>query len=249
MKCLVTGVTGFVGSNLARKLNEDGHEVRIAKREFYEEDVVKNLDVLFHLAADVGRDNMFINYEAPLILFRKVIESGCKKIVYASSTAVYGNSPAPLKEGFGETPLNNYGRAKLLLDNESMKLRGATIVGLRFCNIYGGESDVIHKISQQDVPALYSFGKQKRDYIHIDDVMRALSLASVAKESCVLNCSEGKAISFNEICRLMGKSPKYIGESPEDFQTNTECDISLAKKKIGFSPKVSLVEVLKKISR
>ncbi|MBU2634490.1 MAG: NAD(P)-dependent oxidoreductase [Nanoarchaeota archaeon] len=240
MKFLVTGTTGSVGSSLVKKLLEQGHIVIPAKREFYKEGG-KDIDALFHLAADVRGDNMFINYQAPIKLFEKVIKNGCRRIVYASSTAVYGNTPTPFKEGQGENPLNNYGKAKLLLDQKAMELEGAIIVGLRFCNIYGIKGSMIDQISQQVEPFLYNFGGQRRDYIHIQDATRGLTSALNAKESCVLNCAGGKAFSFNEICRILGKKKiKYIGGAPKDFQTNTICDITLAKEKIGFSPKISL---------
>ena len=140
VRCLVTGGTGFIGYNLTKQLQKEGYEVFITGRpgENYEE--VKNLvagydlfdldwgkmgniDVVFHEAAIVDTmvmdraEMLRVNVEASKRLFEQAVKRGCKHIVYASSTASYGNEPAPYKEGITkQNPLNPYGESKKLLD-------------------------------------------------------------------------------------------------------------------------------------
>lgn len=285
IKCLVTGGTGFIGYNLTKQLQKEGYDVLITgkKDENYEDvkdfivgydlfelnwDKISYMDILFHEAAIVdttiiNRAEMLrVNVEASKLLFEQAAKHGCKHIVYASSTASYGNEPAPYKEEITkQKPLNPYGESKKLLDEFAIKFSKEypeiTIVGLRYCNVYGPYDThkgkmrcYLSQIAEQMIkgnPRLFIDGEQKRDYIYVKDVVRANILASQAKESCIVNCGFGKAISFNEIVSILNKvlelnrTPEYI-ENPykEVYQNFTECDMSLAKKKIGFVPEFSI---------
>jgi ADP-L-glycero-D-manno-heptose 6-epimerase len=105
---------------------------------------------------------------------------------------------------------------------------------------------------QKASPKLFKFGDQKRDYIYVKDVVKANILASKAKESCIVNCGSGTATSFNKIVEQlnfilgMNRNPEYI-ENPFQgaYQNHTECDMSLAKEKIGFVPGYSFEKGLK----
>jgi nucleoside-diphosphate-sugar epimerase len=244
MRVLVTGSTGFIGSNLVKRL---GSDAIIADRDFFNLNwkQLGKVDSLIHLAAAVRQDNPFINYHAALKLFQDAIRNGCRRIVYASSTAVYGNSSCPFVEGRGEEPLNGYGKSKLDLDREAATL-DADITGLRFCNVWGGPGDMIYYISQTPEPEVFSFGEQKRDYVHVHDAVDFLVSASGFYGKNVLNCASGTSYSFNEIAEMLGKDGKlkYKGLPPADFQTKVICDITLMEKFFKKRPR-TLKEVIK----
>ncbi len=288
MRALVTGGTGFVGSNLAMELHNLGLDVIVTGNESEQKlpSGIKHLyptvfgidwfslgrvDVLFHQAAMNettnldSREMMFANYEASIRLFNHVIADGCKQIVYASSTAVYGDVPAPYREGGPVNPLNPYAESKLKLDRYAMNLArccDVTIVGLRYCNVYGsGEShkgkraSMIYQLAQQmqqGNPTLFAHGEQKRDWVYVKDVVKANILASKSKESCIVNCGSGQATTFNDIVRILGEVMHiergicYI-ENPygDRYQNYTECDMSLAREKIGFVPEYNIEKGIK----
>ncbi len=290
MRCLVTGGTGFVGSNLMLKLIEEEHDVVITGSDNEQKlpgfngkilrpsfvgidwDELGRVDIVFHQAAitdtlvndekEMLRANLYSSQE----LFRKSVENGCKKIVYASSTAVYGDAPAPYKENGAMNPLNPYGKSKKLLDEFAMKFAeenpDVNIVGLRYCNVYGPRENhkgkmasMIYQLAHQMAkgnPRIFKWGEQKRDYIYVKDVITANLLASKAKESCIVNCGYGKATAFNKLIEILNsatglnKKPEYIDNPYAGrYQNFTECDMSLAKEKIGFVPKYDPVSGIK----
>ena len=292
IKCLVTGGTGFIGYNLTKQLQKENYEVLITGRtdqnykdvrdilvgyDLFELDWNKigNIDVLFHQAAIVDTtimdyDKMMrINVESSKFLFKQAVKHNCEHIVYASSTASYGNEPAPYKEGkTKQNPLNPYGKSKKLLEEFAIEFAKenpkVVIVGLRYCNVYGSHDNhkgkmrcYLSQIADQmriENPKLFRDGEQKRDYIYVKDIVRANILASKSKESCILNCGSGKAISFNDLVSILNKVlglnrvPQYIkNPHKEMYQNYIECDMSLAKKKIGFVPEYSIEKGIKEL--
>jgi len=284
MRALVTGGTGFIGSNLTEELVKLGYEVVITgfdnelkidnfNGKFITGDLseinfdkIGYVDVVFHQAANndttlLDRNKMFMdNLDSSKRLFDWAIKNDCKNIVYASSTAIYGNVEAPFKEDGIKNPLNPYAESKLLLDNyvqQLIKKQEINIVGLRYCNVYGkGEgykgkrSTMIYQLAQQMIkgnPRLFKFGEQKRDYIYVKDVVKANLLASKSRESCIINCGSGRDYSFNYIVDVLNRilnldrKPEYI-DNPYigRYQDHTLCDMSLAKEKINFIPEYDL---------
>ena len=322
VKVLVTGASGFVGRNLVVRLLEEGHEVvatsmggenkipdGVSKVIYYglegiDWTQVGGMDALFHLAANTDtlchdqKEMWRSNVYGPIALFHRVRDGGCRRIIYASSTAVYGDSPAPYVESeTPQNPLNVYGESKKQFDEFAMRMAKdhneeaakyntefselekryptsaaltvpkhkdpITIVGLRYCNIYGPGEE--HKKHARSVATqmfetmrhgrkfkLFEDGEQKRDWVYVKDVVEANMLAlKYEGESDIFNIGTGEACTFNGmaslICRILGDDknwqllPEYKEcPFPEKYQSHTCCSIEKARTQLGFSPKYNI---------
>jgi ADP-L-glycero-D-manno-heptose 6-epimerase len=285
MRIFLTGGSGFVGSNLLRSLLKERHEViatglntevlappgitmlhpdMVAVGEEYLEDI----DVCFHMAAnndttDLNSDGMFeSNLTKPARLFERLERRGCKKFVYASSTAIYGNQPAPFSEKKTEpSPLNPYAFSKLAFEKWSTEFgikTKSTVIGLRYSNIYGpGEfhkgkrSSMIlqlyKQINEGMRPRIFEDGDQKRDWCYIIDVINANMKCLTCETSGILNIASGTSIDFNSIVRILNNHtdndlmPDYFTcPFPSRFQTDTRCEIDDAKELLGWEPTYSI---------
>jgi len=167
MKFLITGGAGFIGSNIAFELQEQGHEVVVMddfssgnfknligfKGDVLAEDLYEcvpeneNFDAIFHQAAitDTTIEDQKLMMEVNVEAFKNLLvyakENNIKKVIYASSAGTYGNGKCPMKETQTPTPENVYGFSKAIMDNVAMQFakenKDMTIVGLRYFNVYG----------------------------------------------------------------------------------------------------------------
>lgn len=285
MRILITGGTGFIGSNLALTLRSEGHDVLITGS-MYEQQLpefansiiysgltgidwerVGAVDALFHQGAISDtrildeKEMLRANVETSRIVFGEALARGAHTIVYASSTAVYGNLPAPFVETMVPAPQNPYGVSKAALDTYAMEFAiehpEVRVVGLRYCNVYGPRENhkrqtasMIYQCAQQMLkgnPKLFKFGEQLRDYTYVADVVRANICALTAKKSCVVNCGSGTATSYNDVVthlnEVLGlsRTPAYI-ENPyaSRYQTHTLCDMHLAQELLDFVPQYGI---------
>ena len=285
MRIFLTGGTGFVGYNLFKKLLQKNHEITTTgyKNENninnflnieFSYDLLKNHEILIHQAAnnntlDYNEENMLkSNLYDPINLFEKAYSYGCRKFIYASSTAVYGNSQTPYnEEKTTKNPLNIYAKSKLLFDEFAMefseKYSDVSIIGLRYCNIYGPNENhkknrssmilqMYKNIKNNKSPKLFKDGNQKRDWCYVKDVVEANLKAIEYNKSGIFNISNGKSISFNDLNKIINKllnkniPIEYIECNFSDkFQNNTECDISKAKKYLNWQPKYSIESGIK----
>jgi ADP-L-glycero-D-manno-heptose 6-epimerase len=252
MRILVTGGGGFIGRAIVKELISQGHEVTITASgtDFVVPGVKKILymgldgidwnylhgqEAVIHQMANndtrcTDADEMWrANVEGPKKLFMKAAEFGCKRFVYASSTAVYGNSPAPyIEDKTPIDPLNPYARSKAIFDQEAKKMAsfGLSIIGLRYCNVYGpGEGhkgkrksmvgQIIDKLDnftdmyEQTTVKLFKPGDNKRDWLYVNDAVQAnmLALAKTAQENYfnIFNVGSGEARSFNDILNVLNE--------------------------------------------
>jgi ADP-L-glycero-D-manno-heptose 6-epimerase len=281
MKILVTGGSGFVGRNLTERLIRDGHEVTITSTgtepmipgvkkivymglEGIDWSQAEDKDAVIHLMANNDtrcideKEMIRANYQGSIRLFEVAYKSGCRKFIYASSTAVYGNSPAPyIEDETPEEPLNVYGESKRMFDDYIRQIptsHEVQTVGFRYCNIYGPGEDqkgkrmsmigqMIRKLLKVEKPKLFKWGEQKRDWVHVQDVVEANILALHSDKSGIYNIGSGVASTFNEITDILQHYfgelaiPEYIDCPFEsEYQNHTECCIEKARRELGFSP-------------
>lgn len=227
-------------------------------------DLVPNIDVCFHQAAnndttDLCVENMIqSNLIDPSNLFCYLAkEKKCKQFVYASSCSIYGNKPVPyIEQKTKPNPLNPYALSKLLFEQfaeDFAEKYSVNIVGLRYSNVYGpGEyhkgkrSSMIHQLLQKmkknEMPEIFKFGEQLRDWVYIEDVVTANILASQYEKSGVFNIGSGETMSFNEVVSTLNVElnlnlkPEYI-DCPfaEAYQTHTLLDLTRSNKELNYS--------------
>ncbi len=300
-KFLVTGGAGFIGSNICKRLVEEGCFVRIVdnlltgkknnldsfidKVEFIEADMgddtiarsaMKDIDVVVHQGAlpSVPRsvDDPAATHkhcvDATFKLLLASRDAGIKRFVYASSSAAYGDTPTlPKVETMPPAPLSPYAVGKLVGEyycSVFHEVYGLETISLRYFNVFGPYQDptsqyaaaipaFVTAILKDEPPTIYGDGEQSRDFTYVDNVVEANLLAARAKHTAgeVLNIACGEAITVNEIIdmvnEILGKNikPIYTDPRPGDVK-HSLADIYLAEKLIGFKPKVSFRDGLKK---
>ncbi len=268
MKILVTGDSGFVGQHLVKRLKDLNYDVigfSIDKGEDIRnyqkiEKAINGMDAVIHLAAqtDVRKsfENPKIDYEVNYEGTRNVVKA-CNKsgthMVFTSSAAIYGNSiDIPTREDSPKLPVSFYGLHKLLAEKECERINAFII---RPFNIYGpnGHGAVnkfTDKIKSGEEIVLFNDGSHTRDYVQVDDVVSALVLG--LKHTGTYNIASGKETSLND---LIGTISKELGKKPkikynilkEGDAVRSIADISKAKKELGWQPKVSLEEGIKRV--
>jgi len=187
------------------------------------------------------------------------------KIVYASSSSVYGNpKKIPINEDDDRKPINPYAETKL--DGEVLAKKysemGMKVIGLRYFNVFGKRQSkeyagviklFLHNIQQKKSPKINGDGLQTRDFVHIDDVVRANIFAMDSDiNHKFFNVGSGSAISILDLANLIigasGLSLKPIhGPELSGDVRATQADIKLIRKLLNWEPKTNLADWLTKI--
>ena len=174
------------------------------------------------------------NFRYSIDLF-EVSASHRVPFVYASSAAVYGKVSSFAELSSNERPVNAYGRSKLLIDNYIRRRIGTvkhTVVGLRYFNVYGTReshkgpmASVVHRFHEQLIRSAlirifrgtdgYADGEQRRDFVFVDDVVRAnLYFAFGSARHAILNIGTGVTHSFNDVAGLL---MEHIGKCRVEY--------------------------------
>lgn len=296
MKALVTGGAGFIGSNVIKYLLQKKWEIKVIDNlssgykcnldgldvEFFEGDIrdsefiaqaCKGTDVVFHLAACVGRqksiDNPQLDSSTNLLGTVNVLEGmkkhGIKRIVYSSSAAIFGELITPTID---ENHLQNancpYGVSKLAAEKMILAYCGIyDMIGicLRYFNIYGINQrydfygNVIpifaKRIYSGEPMTIYGDGEQTRDFVNVRDVARANYLAATSEKGTnVYNLGSGSSITINKLAEIMqeisGRSVgiKYEPIRPADVK-HCKAQTDKARVCLNFEAFVGLDEGLK----
>jgi len=231
------------------------------------QEVFKDACYVFHHAAlpSVPRsiENPIASHEANLTGTLNVLiaarDNAVKKVIYASSAAVYGDTPAPVKkEDMMPYPLSPYAVDKLASEyycGVFNKVYRLPTVCLRCFNVFGPRQDsdshysavvplFIKKVSRSEPPVIFGDGEQTRDFIFVKDVVEANILAAGSNACGIFNISRGESITINRLAELIvelaGKviEPVHREALTGDIR-HSLADISKAGA-LGFQPKYDL---------
>lgn len=227
--------------------------------------------VLFHLAAIPRvplsiKDPIFtskVNILGTINVFKAAISAKVKRIIFSSSSAVYGDQKKmPLKENMTPQPISPYGLQKWVGEKFGKifsQIYKIPIISLRYFNVYGPRIDfksdyslVIGKflrLKKEGKPlTIYDDGEQTRSFSYVDDVVEATILAMKSKKikgGEVINIGNEKSYSINYLAELIGGEVQYLPPRPGDVR-HTRADITLAKKILGWKPKIDFEEGIKR---
>lgn len=299
-KVLVTGGAGFVGSNLVRKLSLEGALVTILDDLFtgdisliegipdisfikgsitdYDlvEDLVKDADIIFNLAArniivsmERPREDFKVNAGGMLNILIAAKKHGIERIVYTSSASVYGNARyLPINEDDCLQILNPYATSKLAGENYCMAFYESydiPVTILRYSNVYGYNqspqnaycgvmSKFFNNVRKGKPPKIHGDGEQTRDFTFVEDAVDATLLAAISPkaEGEVFNVGTGKETSINElamaIIHLTGNSmePVYVDRRDIDNLRRRVLNIEKIRKNLKWIPETPLKKGLEK---
>jgi UDP-glucose 4-epimerase len=226
-------------------------------------------DAVFHLAAqaDVGTSVERPGYDAEVNVVGtvNVLEAarraGATVVFSSTGGAIYGEVDGPAPEGSSLRPVSPYGIAKLAAEayvDGWSRIHGAQAVALRFANVYGPRQSsaleggvvaiFLERMAAGKETFVFGDGEQTRDFIHVDDVVRALVLAS-NHGSAVFNVGTGVETSVNrlhELCREISGStlPARHGPRRAGDARRSVLDVSRAAEVLGWSSQIELREGL-----
>jgi len=209
-----------------------------------------------------------VNVAATTNLLKSCVKNDVARFIFASSSAVYGAAKKmPISENTPTGPLSPYGEYKLRIEKYCQKLWKECkleTVCLRYFNVYGprqtdGQYAVVisgffDRLKNRLPPIIYGDGEQTRDFVYVSDVVEANILALDREKAAgkILNIGTGKATSINQLSRTFmklmrrsGVKPKYMAPRAGDIR-HSQADITKAKKILGYKPRISLEQGLKK---
>lgn len=230
------------------------------------------VDGIYHLAAMVSVPRSIAHplasHEVTLTGTLNVLlaarDIGVKRVVHASSAAVYGNLPdLPKRENMPVDPLSPYAVAKYAGERYCRVfslLYGLQAVSLRFFNVYGPRQDprsdyaaviprFIARIRAGEAPLIYGDGGQTRDFVYVKDVVTALIQAMEADVCGVFNIASGRETNVSELASMLMDlldctlDPVHCPGRPGEVRRSV-ADISQAQAALGYSPRFTLREGL-----
>ena len=294
MKIFVTGGSGFIGSYIVNHLLENNHSVKVLdinepkinhkNLEFVKKSILDNItadikgsDAVFHFAALLGVDNsdkrpldtMKINLEGSVNVFKSAIDTGVKRLVYSSSSEIYGEPrELPIKEDSVKGPVSTYGVSKLAAEIYAKAYNqefGTDIRIVRFFNVYGpGQENnwvvpiFLNKALKNEPITIFGKGNQTRCFTYVEDVAEGvLAVFEKGNKSEAYNIGNNQPTTILELAQIakeMTKSKSEIvklgfGEKTRLKEREIEYripDISRMKA-LGWKPKTMIREGVKRM--
>ncbi|QSZ67896.1 SDR family oxidoreductase [Methanofollis aquaemaris] len=294
MRYVVTGGAGFIGSHIAEVLSNEhevvviddlstGHRENIQDFdvEFVEgsvtdlpllREIFRGADGVFHQAAiasvpksvDDPLATHTVNETGTLDVLLAARGAGVKKVVFASSSAVYGEEPTlPKHEGMLPAPVSPYAISKLTGEHYEAvfsKLFGLKTVALRYFNVFGPRQDpssqysgvisiFTDRVKAGEPITIHGDGGQTRDFVYVADVVRANLLAMERDVTGVFNIARGRQTDLNTLARGVMEAagrevPVEYGPVRQGDVRHSLADISRAREVLGWAPEWSLVDGL-----
>src|SRR5262245_35990177 len=238
--------------------------------------LIRGADYVIHQAAIPSVPKSIIdpakshhaNVDATLRLLIACREAGVKRVVYASSSSLYGDSPTlPKHEGMMPNPLSPYGAQKLFGEMYCQvftRAYGLETVSLRYFNVFGPRQDATSQYSgvlalfipavlQDRRPKIYGDGLQSRDFTYVQNVAEANLLACTAPGvgGQVFNIACGDRITLNsmlqQINKITGKdiAPIYAEPRHGDIK-HSQAEVTRAREHLGYEPTVTFEEGLRR---
>ena len=233
--------------------------------------ILKDVDGIFHEAAlTIVQESFYkekeyfdVNVTGTENIF-KIAKLFQKKVVYASSSSIYGDSKhIPIKENSERKPINPYGQTKLEDEILAEKYgnNGLKVIGLRYFNIFGkGQTgsyagvitQFMRKLNENQSPIIFGDGSQIRDFIHVSDIAEVNLSAMLSKiNSGFFNIGTGIGTKIIDLAKIMMRNfdekfePIFQGSLEGDVKMS-QADITLTKKMIKWESKIELEEGLRK---
>ena len=235
------------------------------------DEIFDGTDYVFHEAAvtsvqksvDDPINSNEVNITGTLKVLEAAKNTDVKKVVLASSSAVYGETESlPLSEDNPVNPLSPYAVGKTtgeLYCNVFSEIYGLPTVSLRYFNVFGPRQDpnsqyaavipiFIDKILKNESPIIYGDGEQSRDFVSVKHVVAANIMAAESKLTGAFNIGLGKSTTINQLVEMINEiigkdvKPVYEKERPGDIKYSL-ADISKAKA-LGYDPKADFKEEL-----
>ena len=237
---------------------------------------VGGVEVVFHQGAlpSVPRSiqdpltSTAVNVEGTLNVLLAARDAGVRRIVFASSSSVYGDAPGmPRRESQPLAPLAPYAVSKFAAEQYCIvanRVYGVETVALRYFNVFGERQDplsgyaaVIPKFIRMMLdgqpPTIFGDGETSRDFTHVENVVEANLAAAVepAAAGRVMNIAIGASHTLNEVVSRLGRllesdlEPEYGPPRPGDVSESL-ADVSLARELIGYMPGVDFDEGLQR---
>ena len=237
---------------------------------------IKGTEYVFHQAAlpSVQRSiedpegSHAVNAGGTLNILLAAREGGVKRVIYASSSSIYGDTPTlPKHEEMPSHPLSPYALQKYVGEQYCRlfyELYGLDTISLRYFNIFGPKQDpnslysaVIPKFIDAMVhdhpPVIFGDGEQSRDFTYIENVVQAnlLAMSAATLHGEAINVACGKRTSLNQLCnvlrKILGSNQSPIYEEPRKGDVrHSLADIHRGKEIINYEPTVGIEMGLKK---